>query len=155
MRLTNAFRALLLSAILTGATAHAQVLAPAEIRDPAMRELQTKYFSPLKQITQAAAGHHFPYAFYFSRVLDLSEAEQGKNDQRSVQFDQVHGQTALKITGNYFASYSAELMKPEERARQTYEDVILPLLQAAVPVLENATEVQAFAFEISHHVRRR
>jgi hypothetical protein len=155
MRLTNAFRALLLSAILAGALAHAQVLAPAEILDPAMRELQTKYFSPLKQITQAAASHHFPYAFYFSRVLDLSEAEQGRNDQRSVQFDQVHGQTALKITGNYFASYSAELMKPEERARQTYEDVMLPLLQAAVPALGNATEVQAFAFEISHHVRRK
>ena len=61
----------------------------------------------------------------------------------------------LKITGNYFAAYSAELMKPEERARQTYQDVILPLLRAAVPALEKADAPQAFAFEISHHVRKK
>ena len=153
MRLTNA---LVLSALLmTAVSAPAQVMAPAEIRDPGMRELQTKYFPALKQITQAAADHSFPYRFYFSRVLDLAEQEQGKNDQRSVQFDQYQGKIVLKITGNYFASYSAEAMKPEERARQTYEDVMLPLLRAAVPALDKADEPQAFAFEISHHVRKK
>ena len=46
-------------------------------------------------------------------------------------------------------------MKPEERARQTYQTVLLPLLQAAVPALEQADAPEAFAFEVSHHVRRK
>lgn len=149
MRVTSA----LFSMVFLAASARAQVLSPDEIRDPKMRELQKKYFGELKQITNAAATHHFPYRFYFGRTLDLSEKEQQRGDQRSVQFGQYRDQVVLKITGNYFASYSAELMKPEERARQTYEDVMLPLLRAAVAPLEKVDGFQAFAFEISHHVR--
>jgi hypothetical protein len=137
------------------AAAHAQVLAPEEIRDPQLRALQEKYRSELKQIPQTLAAHEFPYRFYFSRRLDLAEKDQPRNDQRSVQFDRYQGKVVLKITGNYFASYSAELMKPEERARETYQEVMLPLLRAAVRALENADAPQAFAFEVSHHVRRR
>lgn len=154
MRQTNVLGVLLFSTVLA-ASAPAQVLAPDEIRDPNMRELQKKYFSELKQITEAAAAHNFPYHFYFSRVLDLTENEQRNNDQRSVQFDRYQDKTVLKITGNYFAAYSAELVKPEERARQTYQDVILPILRAAVPALARTDTFQSFAFEISHHVRKK
>jgi hypothetical protein len=150
-----AARVLWFSALLLAVSAPAQVLAPEEILDPNLRELQTKFFSDLKRITEAAAAHSFPYHFYFSRALDLTEKDERKNDQRSVQFDRYRDQTVLKITGNYFAAYSTELMKPEERARQTYQDVILPLLQVAVPALEKADALQAFAFEISHHVRKK
>jgi hypothetical protein len=145
----------LLTALLAVPAGRAQVLAPEEIADPQLRALQQKYFSELKQITSAARAHSFPYHFYFSRKLDLEEKDQPANDQRSVQFDRYQGQVVLKITGNYFASYSAELMKPDERARQTYQSVILPLLQAAVPALAKADAPAAFAFEISHHMRRK
>jgi hypothetical protein len=153
--ISMAARMLVFSTLLLAVSAPAQVLAPEEIPDPNLRELQRKYFSELKRITEAAAAHSFPYHFYFSRALDLTEKDQRKNDQRSVQFDRYHDQTVLKITGNYFAAYSTELMKPEERARQTYQDVMLPILRAAVPALEKADAPQAFAFEISHHVRKK
>src|ERR1700674_5391457 len=148
-------RALLFSTLLLAMSAPAQVLAPEEIRDPNLRELQKKYFSELKRITEAVSTHSFPYHFYFSRVIGLTEIDQRRNDQRSVQFDRYQDKIVLKITGNYFAAYSTELMKPEERARQTYQDVILPLLRTAVPALEKADALQAFAFEISHHVRKK
>jgi len=156
MRVTNVVaRALLLAALLPAVPGPAQVLAPEEIRDANLRELQKKYFTELKRITEAAAAHSFPYHFYFSRTLGLTEKDQPRNDQRSVQFDHYRDQTVLKVTGNYFAAYSTELMTREERARQTYQDVILPLLRAAVPALEKAEAPQAFAFEISHHVRKK
>jgi hypothetical protein len=141
--------------VLAATAARAQVLDPEEIRDPQLRALQEKYRRELKLIPQALAAHEFPYRFYFSRRLDLPEKDQPRNDQRSVQFDRYKGKVVLKITGNYFASYSSELMKPEERARETYQEVMLPLLRAAVRALEHADAPQAFAFEISHHVRRR
>jgi hypothetical protein len=146
---------MLLAVFLGAVLAPAQVLSPEEIRDPQMSALQRQHLAQLKLITVAAAEHSFPYRFYFSRTLDLAEKEQQRSDQRSVMFDRYKDQTVLKITGNYFAAYSAELMTPEERARQTYEDVMFPLLQASVPALAKADVPQAFAFEISHHVRKK
>jgi hypothetical protein len=52
----------------------------------------------------------------------------------------------LQFTGNNrnrFNSLAAPLM-----------DVVVPLLQAAVPPLQDETPIQAFAVEVSHHVRR-
>ncbi len=146
---------LVLPLFLLAAYSSAQVLSPEEIRDPGMRELQKKYFGELKQISVAIYNHDFPYHFYFSRTLDLSEKDQHSSDQRSIQFDRYHDLTVLKITGNYFASYSAERMQPDERARQTYQDVMLPLLEAAVPAFATSDVPEAFAFEISHHVRKK
>jgi hypothetical protein len=135
--------------------ARAQVLSPAEIADPAIRSLQQSHLEELHAITAALANHHFPYAFYFSRRLDLTEREQVRSDQRSIQFDRFKGQIVLKITGNYFAAYSAERMSKEERAGRTYRDVMLPILQAAAPALAKAQVPDAFALEISHHVIRK
>jgi hypothetical protein len=135
--------------------ATAQVLSPAEIADPAIRALQQSHLAELHAITAALAGHQFPYHFYFSRKLDLSEPEQERNDRRSIQFDRFQGQVVLKITGNYFAAYSAGRMTNEERARRTCYDVMLPILQAAVPALARAEVPDAFALEISHHVVRK
>jgi hypothetical protein len=145
----------ILALLALATAAWSQVLPPGEIHDARLRALQQKYFQELKLITSAVAAHSFPYHFYFSRTLDLAEKDQQRADQRSVQFERYQGKIVLRITGNYFASYSAELMKPEERALRTYEAVMLPLLHAAVPVLEKADTPEAFAFEISHHVRRK
>ena len=46
-------------------------------------------------------------------------------------------------------------MPPAERARQTFQDVILPLLETAVPLFAQADIPDAFAFEVSHHVRKK
>ena len=151
MRVTNALIALLLAA----AAGHPQVLAPEEIRDPQLRALQQKYRNELKLVAAAAAAHDFPYHFYFSRALDLEEKDQKRADQRSIQFDRYQGKLVLKMTGNYFVSYSAEIVKPEDRARMTYQAVILPLLQAAARQFEKADAPQAYAFEISHHLRKK
>ncbi|MGA2716407.1 MAG: hypothetical protein ABSG41_25205 [Bryobacteraceae bacterium] len=135
--------------------ATAQVLAPAEIADPEIRGLQQSHLEELHAITAALAGHQFPYRFSFSRKLDLSERDQDRNDQRSIQFDRFQGKVVLKITGNYFAAYSAERMTKEERAARTWRDVMLPILQAAAPALAKAEVPDAFALEISHHVVRK
>src|ERR1035438_2081451 len=133
----------------------AQVVSPPEIRDPELRELQQKHFAELKAVAVAIASHQFPYRFYFSRTLDLNEDQQKTRDQRSIQFAKYGHQTVVQITGNYFAAYSDELMKREERARRTFEDVMLPLLRAEVPQLSDEPKLQGFALEISHQDRKK
>ena len=145
----------LFAGLLSAGIACAQVISLPEIRDPELRELQQKHFAELKAAAVAIASHQFPYRFYFSRTLDLNEAQQKTRDQRSIQFAKYGHQTVVQITGNYYAAYSDELMKREERARRTFEDVMLPMLRAEIPELSDEPKLQGFALEISHHVRKK
>lgn len=133
----------------------AQVLSPAEVKDPAMRALQTHHMMELRSISNGLNQIHFPYAFYFSRKLDIDENQQKQVDQRSVCFDRYNNQRALVITGNYFAAYSNERLDADRRMRQTFLNVILPILQVVVPPLQSSPDFDVFAVEVSHHVRRK
>ena len=133
----------------------AQVISPPEIGDVQMRELQQTYLTDLKAVGAAISAHSFPYRLYFSRTLDLNESQQQRGDQRSIRFDKFRKQTVVEITANYYAAYSAELMQREQRVRRTLDDVIVPMLQLAVPRLIKEEKVQGFAIEISHHVRKK
>ena len=130
-----------------------QALTPAEIKDPQLRSLQEKYFQQLQTIGAEAQGHVYPYPFYFSRVLDLELAQQEHADQRSLRFDNYNGMTVVEITGNYFAAYSTESVDKSHRALRTFQDVMLPILEIAVPVLKDNPDVDGLAMEISHHIR--
>lgn len=126
-----------------------------EISDPGARELQQKHIAELRSIAAEIEAHHFPYHFYFSRVLDIDEQQQRKAEQRSIRFDKFAHQTVLEITGNYYASYSAEVMGEGARARQTFLDVMLPMLQAMVRRFPGEQAFQAYALEVSYHVRHK
>ena len=84
----------------------------------------------------------------------MTEKQEKLVDQRSIEFARFRNQVVLQITGNYFASYSADLMKKEDRARQTVVDVMVPILKAAAPLAQEEG-FQSFALEISHHVRKK
>jgi len=140
-------------AVLALASAGAQVLSPMEISESSLRSLQDKYSGTLQSAAEEFASQRFPYHFYFSRVLDLREVEQQQADQRSIRFAKVNDRTALEITGNYYAAYSAKAMDGNARARRTFFDVMLPLLKTIVPHFPADQDFDEFALEVSHHVR--
>jgi len=133
--------------------AAAQALTPAEIKNPRMRELQERYLHELQIVGAEVQGHIFPFPFYFSRVLDLELAQQERADQRSLRFDNYGGMTVVELTGNYFGSYSTELVNKSHRAVRTFQDVMLPILEIVVPAFRDNPDVEGFAMEISHHIR--
>ena len=133
----------------------AQVLSPPEILDPAMRALQQKHLPELKAAAVDITSHQYPYRFYLSRKLDLTEQQEQQNDQRSIRFSNFQGNTVLQVTGNYFASYSEESMNQNQRVEQTYRDVMLPILRATASRLSAESELKAFAIEVAHHVRKK
>jgi hypothetical protein len=134
---------------------HSQVLTPMEVTDPRAQRLQQQYIKALMDTGAEVEAHKFPYPFYFSRTLDVDLEKQRQIDQRSIHFDTRDGQMMLEITGNYYASYSADRMDGYARMKQTFSDVILPILQAAVPHFPDDTMFAAFAIEVSHHVRQK
>lgn len=131
----------------------AQTLTPAEIKSPEMRALQERYMRQLQSVGAEIQGHIFPFPFYFSRVLDLELAQQERADQRSLRFDNYGGMTVVELTGNYFGAYSTELVNKSHRALRTFQDVMLPILELAVPTFQDNPDVEGFALEISHHIR--
>jgi hypothetical protein len=143
---------LLVSGLFATVFCVAQVVAPVEIKDPALRELQFTYIEELKAIGTEITNTSFPYPFYLSRKLDLDEQQQKSADQRSIRFDQYNGHTVLAITGNYYAAYSADQINKDQRARSTFLAVVEPILKSAVPKFQTNASVQGYAVEISHHI---
>ena len=132
----------------------AQVLTPMEISDERMQRLQQRHLGTLMDIGSEIQAHTFPYPFYFSRVLDVDLPRMQQSDQRSIRFDIYKGQTVLEITGNYYAAYSADRMDSYARLKETFERVIMPLLQSEVTHFPDESDFSAFAIEVSHHVRQ-
>ena len=133
----------------------AQVITPMELSDPKTQRLQQRYFKTLNEIGSEIGSHKFPYPFYFSRVLDADQSKMQTSDQRSIRFDTYKNQTVLEITGNYYAAYSADVMEPYARMKQTFQQVVMPVLQAAVSHFPDDSAFSSFAIEVSHHVRQK
>jgi hypothetical protein len=130
----------------------AQVVAPVEISDPALRVLQEQSFNDLKAVGQDIANYPFNFSFYFSRKLDIDEKLQKRSDQHSIRFEHYNGATVLAISGNYYGAYAADKFNEEQRARQTFLDVVVPILKAVVPRFQGNAALQGYAIEVSHHV---
>ncbi len=133
----------------------AQVMTPMELSDPSAQHLQQRHLKTLMTIGTEIEAHKFPYPFYFSRVLDVDLSKMQVADQRSIRFDIYKGQTVLEITGNYYAAYSADRMDSYARLKETFQSVVMPILQVEVPHFPDDTEFSAFAIEVSHHVRQK
>jgi hypothetical protein len=133
----------------------AQVVSPMELTDPKTQHLQQRHLQTLMAIGKEIEAHQFPYPFYLTRVLDVDLSKMQAADQRSIRFDIYKNQTVLEITGNYYASYSAERMDAYARLKETFARVIVPILQVEVPRFPDDSEFSAFAIEVSHHVRQK
>src|SRR5438270_2168058 len=131
--------------------AWAQVLPAAEIKDPQISAIQGRNMDELKALGAEVLKLPTDYPFFLSRKLDLDLEKQKWADQRAIQFDRYKDKVVLKVTGNYFAAYSTEKMDPDQRARQTFLQIIFPILQLEVSHFQKNADVQEYAFEISHH----
>lgn len=126
---------------------------PSSISDPNLRMLQERYLKELNSVGVQINALPFPDRFYLS-LLVLDQRPQKHLDQRSLRFATFNGETVLEVTGNYYAVYPRGTMDANKRARQTLEDVLLPILR--VMILQFPTRsagVQGYALEVSHRVR--
>src|SRR5215472_14865700 len=149
------FAAAIILTLSLGRSGGAQVLAASKVKDPVAQQLQQTYINELRQLSADAAATRFSYPFYFSQTLDIDESRQKQSPQGSIHFERYNGQIVLEITGNYYISYSESMLNSNQRSRKTYEDVVLPLLKIAVNNIDRKVPIDAYAFEIAHHVRRK
>ena len=77
------FRSLLFLGALTGTVlfVQAQVVTPTELNDPKLQRLQQREFRTLVDIGGEIQRYPFPYPFYLSKVLDISQIQQVVADE--------------------------------------------------------------------------
>jgi hypothetical protein len=151
-------RSLVVSALLIAISSQAafgQAITPMELQDPKMQHLQQRHLQTLMLIGKQIEEHKYPYPFYLCRTLDVDIAKIQAADLRSIRFESYQHKTVLSITGNYYASYSAERMDTDARLKETFRQVVVPILQAEAQHFPDDSEFSAFAIEVSHHVRRK
>ena len=112
--------------ILLSLSCAAQVLPLGKVSDPAARLLQQQYISQLQQLSSAASTLRFPFPFYFSQALDVDEAKQKLLPKGSIHFDNFNGQSVIAITGNYYISYSTDMVTPNHGWRRQPIQTSLP-----------------------------
>ncbi len=151
-------RSLVIGALLMAIGSHAgfgQAITPMELQDPKMQHLQQRHLQTLMLIGKQIEERKYPYPFYLCRSLDVDIAKIQTADLRSIRFESYQRRTVLSITGNYYASYSALRMDSDARLKETFRQVVVPILQAEAPHFPDDSEFSAFAIEVSHHVRRK
>jgi len=153
MTLNRCVTDLALVALLAGGVSSAQLVAPAEIKDPKLRALQSKHQTELTAAAAEMAAHKFPAKVYLTKELDLRSGALFSADRRSIEFSTFGMQTVLRVRANYAAVYPTET-PAKDRVSRTYLDVAVPVLTAAMKAVQEETEMDAVQIEISHHVRK-
>lgn len=155
MRIRRSLAVGTLLVAISSRAAFGQAITPMELQDPKMQHLQQRHLQTLMLIGKQIEEHKYPYSFYLCRTLDVDVAKIQAADLRSIRFESYQRKTVLSITGNYYASYSAERMDDDARLKETFRQVVVPILQAEAPHFPDDSEFSAFAIEVSHHVRRK
>ena len=115
---------------------------------------EEKYTQKLEALSAQLNSHPFRYHFCLTTELG-APAEAPCTSQHSVRLANLGTNTVLEITGNYYAAYSHSRVNKPERARLTFEEVILPVLNIAVAQFKNDSQIQGYAIEVSHYVLAR
>jgi hypothetical protein len=108
-----------------------QVLTPIELSDPKTQHLQMGYFKRLTEIGTEVSAYKFPYTFYFSRTLDLDQSKMAEADRPAF--------NPLRY-----------IQQPYDRLRETFQQVMMPILQAETPHCPDDSAFSAYAISRFH-----
>ena len=120
---------------------------------PALKELETTYYPQTLALYRQINNAQFPFSFRLGRYVGLNPDQQVESDARGLEFVEFENHTIFKVSGNYNAAFSAELLTPNERANRTFSEVIVPILSLVTKNIPADVACDAIGFEISYHVR--
>jgi hypothetical protein len=128
-------------------------VGPAEITDPQLRSAEQSYLTRMVELNRAVGRIRFPFTFALSRYAGLDPKQQIGADARGLEFVHFHGKVVLKLTGNYNAAYSADLLTANQRASRVFDDVVIPILRLLPDYFSPADKFGFFGLEIAYHIR--
>lgn len=149
---TRLFTAVFITLLIGRLVLFAQV-SPAEISNPQLKALETKYLSQLVALREAIAGIRFPYTLFVGRYVGLDPKQQAGADTRGLEFVLFHERAVLKISANYNAAFDRARLTKNQRASRVFDEVVAPILRLTPEYFPSDAPFDRFGFEISYHVR--
>ena len=128
-------------------------VSPAEVVNPQLRQLETKYLEELKALNESISAISFPYPFVLSRYVGVDPGRQSGQDARGIEFVRFRGRIVLKVTGNYNAALSAEEFTRNQRAARVFNDVFVPVLRLIGQEIPQDVACEGIGVEVAYHVR--
>ncbi len=128
-------------------------VSPAEIINPRLKALETANLDKLMELNHEISAMKLPFKFVLTRFVGHDSEDRRGADSRGIEFVKFHDRTVLKISGNYNAAFSSDLLTQNERADRVMSDVVAPILPLLLKYFPDNPSFDAFGFEISFHVR--
>lgn len=140
--------------ILLGVTAitYAQV-SPVEVLNPKLKADEAQYFPQLRSLQQSIAVTRFPFPFRSARYPNEKHGQRAASDPNGIEFVYFEGREILKISGIYQAAFNAALLSKNERASQTFRDVVVPILRLVRQQIPTNVDCDGIGFEIIYNTR--
>ncbi len=129
-------------------------VSPAEIKNPHLRALEKAHLKQLIAVQRAVDRLKFPFPLALDRYVGLDPAQQVGADTRGLEFVNFHGNTVLKISGNYNAAFDTHSLTQNQRADQVFRNVVTPILRLLPDYFSPQDNFANIGFEIAYHVRR-
>lgn len=128
-------------------------VSPAEIPNPQLKALEKANLEKLMELNREISDLKFPFKFVLTRYVGLDPKDQVGADTRGIEFVNFHNRRVLKVSGNYNAAFSSDLLTPNERANRVLDEVVVSILSLLPKYFPDNSPFDAFGFEISYHVR--
>jgi len=150
----NAARRPITVGLLLGMTAAAfGQVSPVEVLNPRLKANEARYLPQLQSLQQSIAATKFPFPFRLARYPNAKPGQRVASDPNGIEFVYFEGRVVLKISGIYKAAFNARLLSKNERASQTIQDVVVPILQLVKQQIPSNVDCDGIGFEIIYNTR--
>lgn len=122
-------------------------VSPSEITNPRLRNTEQTHFQQLINFNRAISQIQFPFPFVLSRFVGLDPKRQVGADKRGLEFIHFNDRVVLKISGDYNAAFSAQMLTENQRASRVVGDVIVPILQLLPKYFSPPLDFDGVGFE--------
>jgi hypothetical protein len=139
----------LLSAV---AAASGQV-SPDEVLNPRAKAAEEKYFQQLQSLHQSIGAARFAFPFRLARYLNAKQGQRAALDSSGLEFVNFQSRVVLKISGIYNATFDVGQMSRNQRAGQTFQEAVVPILRLVTKDIPRTTDFDCIGFEIIYGTR--
>jgi len=126
---------------------------PVEVLNPKLKADEAQYLPQLQSLQQSIAATKFPFPFRLARYPNAKPGQRAASDPNGIEFVYFEGREVLKISGVYKAAFNARLLSKNERASQTFQDVVVPILQLVRRQIPANIDCDGIGFEIIYNTR--
>jgi hypothetical protein len=132
--------------------AFAQV-SPTEVVNPRAKADEQKYLPQLVSLQRTIGAAGFPFTFRLARYLDAKPGQRAALDSNGIEFVYFEQHVVMKVSGFYRVAFDSIQLNRNARASQTFEQVVMPILQLVTQQMPKNYDYDGIGFEVLYDAR--